>query len=78
STRQEGYKGYYRVKAKSMGAQVKSKQKRLEKELESTAIDAVEPEYELNFAFGGDPKGGKRLLEVKKLEKACSDMPLST
>ena len=33
STKQEGFKEYYRVKAKRMDAQVKSKRKRLEKEL---------------------------------------------
>ena len=34
STKQEGVKEFYRVKAKRMDAQVKSKRKRLEKELE--------------------------------------------
>ncbi|MDS8902260.1 ABC transporter ATP-binding protein, partial [Streptococcus pneumoniae] len=64
STKQEGYKEYYRVKAKSMDAQVKSKQKRLEKELANAAVDAVEPEYEVDFAFRANPKAGKRFLEV--------------
>lgn len=36
STKKEGFKEYYRVKAKRTDAQVKSKQKRLEKELEKT------------------------------------------
>lgn len=76
STKQEGYKEYYRVKAKSMDAQVKSKQKRLEKELANEAVDAVEPEYEVDFAFRANPKAGKRFLEVKKLEKSFGDMPL--
>lgn len=78
STKQEGYKEYYRVKAKSMDAQVKSKQKRLEKELANAAVDAVEPEYEVDFAFRANPKAGKRFLEVKQLGKAFGDMPLFT
>lgn len=76
STKQEGYKEYYRVKAKSMDAQVKSKQKRLEKELANAAVDVVEPEYEVDFAFRSNPKAGKRFLEVKKLGKSFVDMPL--
>ncbi|AUD12674.1 MULTISPECIES: ribosomal protection-like ABC-F family protein [unclassified Planococcus (in: firmicutes)] len=76
STKQEGYKEYYRVKAKSMDAQVKSKQKRLEKELAKAAVDAVEPAYEVDFAFRANPKAGKRFLEVKKLGKSFGDMPL--
>lgn len=78
STKQEGYKEYYRVKAKSMDAQVKSKQKRLEKELANAAVDAVEPEYEVDFAFRAIPKAGKRFLEVKKIGKSFGDMPLFT
>ncbi len=78
STKQEGYKEYYRVKAKSMDAQVKSKQKRLEKELANAAVDAVEPEYEVDFAFRANPKAGKRFLEVKKIGKSFGDMPLFT
>ncbi|MGM0898342.1 MAG: ribosomal protection-like ABC-F family protein [Bacillota bacterium] len=70
STKQEGYKEYYRVKAKSMDAQVKSKQKRLEKELANEKVDAVKPEYAVEFAFGTNPKVGKRFLEVKNAGKS--------
>ncbi|MEZ0480673.1 ribosomal protection-like ABC-F family protein [Planococcus sp. SSTMD024] len=76
STKQEGFKEYYRVKAKSMDAQVKSKQKRLEKELANEAVDAVESEYEVDFAFRANPKAGKRFLEVKDAGKSFSDMPI--
>ena len=39
STKKEFVKEYYRVKAKRMDAQVKSKQKRLEKELEKIKVE---------------------------------------
>ena len=70
STKQEGFKEYYRVKAKRMDAQVKSKQKRLEKELEKENIGAVKPEYTVEFAFRANAKVGKRFLEVKNASKA--------
>lgn len=76
STKQEGYKEYYRAKAKSMDTQVKSKQKRLEKELANEAVDAVEPEYAVDFAFRANPKAGRRFLEVKDAGKSFGDTPL--
>lgn len=73
STKQEGAKEFYRVKAKRMDAQVKSKQKRLEKELEKIKVDAVEPEYKVRFTMKANEKLGKRFLEVKNLKKAFGD-----
>ncbi|WP_066048395.1 ribosomal protection-like ABC-F family protein [Robertmurraya korlensis] len=69
STKKEGFKEYYRVKAKRMDAQVKSKQKRLEKELEKTRVERVEPEYDVRFSIANHKKVGKRFLEVKDLTK---------
>ena len=70
STKKEGAKEYYRVKAKRMDKQVKSKQKRLEKELEKTKADAVEPDYTVSFAMHATPRTGNHFLEVKNLSKA--------
>jgi macrolide transport system ATP-binding/permease protein len=70
STKQDGYKEYYRVKAKRTDAQVKSKQKRLEKELEKAKVERVEPEYTVRFSIQATNKVGKRFLEVKKLTKS--------
>jgi macrolide transport system ATP-binding/permease protein len=70
STKQEGYKEYYRVKAKRTDSQVKSKQKRLEKELEKTKVEAVEDEHTVRFAIRTNNKTGKRFLEVKNLKKS--------
>ncbi|MMZ59841.1 putative ABC transporter ATP-binding protein YheS [compost metagenome] len=69
STKQEFPKEYYRVKAKRMDSQVKSKQKRLEKELEKIKVDAPKAEYQVNFSLKSNHKVGKRFLEVKNLEK---------
>jgi macrolide transport system ATP-binding/permease protein len=70
STKQEGTKEYYRVKAKRMDTQVKSKQKRLEKELEKIKVDPLQPEYQVKFSMKANTKVGKRFLEVKNLTKS--------
>ncbi|MGE6753480.1 ribosomal protection-like ABC-F family protein [Rossellomorea sp. NPDC071047] len=70
STKQEGFKEYYRVKAKRTDSQVKSKQKRLLKELEKAKVDAVPEEHTVQFSLQASNKTGKRFLEVKNLEKA--------
>lgn len=69
STKQEGFKEYFRVKAKKLDAQVKSKRKRLEKELEKAKVEQLTPEYTVQFSLPPNPKKGKRLLEVKDLRK---------
>lgn len=69
STKQEGVKEFYRVKAKRMDAQVKSKRKRLEKELEKSEVERVTPEYTVQFSLAPTQKKGKRLIEVKDLQK---------
>lgn len=76
STKQEGFKEFYRVKAKRMDAQVKSKRKRLEKELEKAKVEQVAPEYEVNFTLKAKEKHGKRFLEVKNLKKTFEDKTL--
>lgn len=70
STKQEGYKEYYRVKAKKMDTQVKSKRKRLEKELEKSRVERLTPEYTVQFSLPPNQKKGKRLIEVKDLRKS--------
>ncbi|QDQ00959.1 ABC-F type ribosomal protection protein [Lysinibacillus fusiformis] len=69
STKQEGFKEHYRVKAKRMDAQVKSKKKRLEKELAKAKVDRVEPDAEIQFAFENSQRVGKRFLELKHVTK---------
>ncbi|MFD2442515.1 ribosomal protection-like ABC-F family protein [Bacillus sp. CGMCC 1.16607] len=69
STKQEGVKEYYRVKAKRMDAQVKSKRKRLEKELEKSKVERVEEDHQVRFSLEANTKVGKRFLEVKNLTK---------
>ncbi|KYG34151.1 ribosomal protection-like ABC-F family protein [Alkalihalobacillus trypoxylicola] len=73
STKKEGFKEYYRVKAKRTDAQIKSKQKRLESELEKHKVDQVEPEYQVQFSMNANQKVGKRFLEVRDLEKSFDE-----
>lgn len=70
STKKEFPKEFYRGKAKRMDAQVKSKQKRLEKELEKIKIEPLESEYTVRFSMTANKKVGKRFLEVKSLTKS--------
>jgi macrolide transport system ATP-binding/permease protein len=70
STKKEGFKEYYRVKAKRTDSQIKSKQKRLEKELEKAKVERVESEYTVNFSIQATNKLGKRFLEAKQLAKS--------
>ena len=70
STKKDGFKEYYRVKAKKKDAQIKSKQKRLEKELERIKAEPVKPEYSVQFSIETNNKVGNRLIEVKNLTKS--------
>ncbi|WP_025726961.1 ribosomal protection-like ABC-F family protein [Heyndrickxia ginsengihumi] len=76
STKKEGVKEYYRLKAKRMDAQVKSKQKRLEKELEKTKVSPVQKEYVVHFSIKAGDKTGKRFLEVKNVSKSFEERAL--
>ncbi|MDK8642565.1 ribosomal protection-like ABC-F family protein [Niallia taxi] len=76
STKKEGVKEYYRVKAKRMDAQVKSKQKRLEKELAKRNVEAVTEEHSVQFSITANNKVGKRFLEVKGLSKSFGERTL--
>ncbi len=69
STKQEGFKEYYRVKAKRMDSQINSKRKRLEKELEKSKVERVEEDRQVCFSLQANTKVGKRFLEVKNLKK---------
>lgn len=70
SMKEEGFKEYHRVKAKRLDSQVKSKRKRLEKELEKSKAAPVAPEHEVRFSISANTKRGKRFLEVKNLAKS--------
>lgn len=76
STKKEGFKEYHRVKAKRTDAQIKSKQKRLEKELEKTKAEPVDPEYTVRFSIDTTHKTGKRFLEVQHLTKSFGEKTL--
>ncbi|WP_068672630.1 ribosomal protection-like ABC-F family protein [Oceanobacillus sp. Castelsardo] len=76
STKKEGFKEYHRKKAKRTDSQIKSKQKRLEKELEKAKVDQVNPEYTVQFSIKANNKVGKRFLEVKDVSKTFHDKVL--
>ncbi|MED4532726.1 ribosomal protection-like ABC-F family protein [Metabacillus fastidiosus] len=69
STKKEGFKEYYRVKAKGMDKQIKSRKKRLEKELEKHKVEKPKEEQKILFQFQDVYKRGKRVIEAKNLKK---------
>lgn len=70
STKQDGFKEFYRTKAKRMDAQIKSKRKRLEKELGKENASQPKEGMDMKFAIGGVAKKGKRVLELKGAGKS--------
>lgn len=69
STKHEFNKEFYRVKAKKMDVQIRSKKKRLELELSKNTVDKPEEEKEVAFSIEGNKKKGKRIIEAKNLRK---------
>ncbi len=69
STKQEGYKEHYRMKAKKMDRQVKSKKKRLEKELQKNKVVEPDQEKQVRFQFQANDTRGKRVLEAANAGK---------
>ncbi|WP_144510736.1 ribosomal protection-like ABC-F family protein [Bacillus sp. FJAT-22090] len=76
STKHEFNKEYYRVKAKKMDVQIRSKKKRLELELSKNSIEKPGDEKEIAFSIEGSKKKGKRVIEAKKVSKSFDDQPL--
>ena len=76
STKHEFNKEYYRVKAKKMDVQIRSKKKRLELELSKNTIDKPEQEREVNFSIEGNKKKGKRVIEAQNMCKSFEDQLL--
>ena len=76
STKHEFNKEYYRVKAKKMDIQIRSKKKRLELELSKNTIDQPDEEKEVVFSIEGNKKKGKRVMEAKTMSKTFGDQLL--
>ncbi|SDD51531.1 macrolide transport system ATP-binding/permease protein [Terribacillus halophilus] len=76
STKQEGFKEFYRKKAKRMDKAVKSKQKRLEKELANEEVQAVMPEKSISFELKHVKKKGNRFMECKNVSKRFGEKVL--
>ncbi len=70
STKQDGYKEYFRVKAKKMDVQIRSKRKRLEGELEKEKIERPLEDHDVTFSMEGNRKQGHRIIESKNVTKA--------
>ncbi|MBT2757090.1 ABC-F type ribosomal protection protein [Mesobacillus foraminis] len=76
STKKEGFKEYYRVKAKKMDSQAKSKLKRLSRELEKHQIEKPKEEPKVHFQSKQAGRHGQRIIEVSKLEKQFGEQLL--
>ncbi|MDQ1002406.1 macrolide transport system ATP-binding/permease protein [Neobacillus niacini] len=74
--RDYGHKEFHRVKAKKRDAQVKSKMKRLQSELEKNKVDKPLEETKVRFQFDTKGNRGKRIIEAKRLSKSFEERPL--
>lgn len=74
STKQEGFKEYYRKAAKRMDKQVKSRRMQLEKQLQESGVEKPSEEYSVHFQLSSMAKMGKRLLEAKGLGKSFTQV----
>lgn len=71
-----GAKEYFRMKAKKKDVQIRSKRTRLEAELEKERIDRPEDEIEVSFAVQGRKKKGRRVFELKDVNKNFGEQEL--
>ncbi|HLG27944.1 MAG TPA: ATP-binding cassette domain-containing protein, partial [Paenisporosarcina sp.] len=76
STKQDGYKEFYRSKAKRRDTQIRSKRKRLEGELSKAKIDKPLEEKEISFSIEGNQKQGHRVIESKGVSKRFGEQVL--
>lgn len=74
--RDYGNKEYHRVKAKKRDAQVKSKMKRLQSELEKNKVDKPIEETMVRFQFDSRGNRGKRIIEAKSVTKSFGERSL--
>ena len=65
STKKDGAKEYFRMKAKKKDVQIRSKRQRLEAELEQERIEQPKEELHVSFALLDAAKKGRRVIEVK-------------
>lgn len=70
STKQDGFKEFYRSKAKRMDVQFRSKRKRLEAELAKERVDQPQGDAEVKFEISGAAKKGRRIMELKDVGKS--------
>ncbi|MGE6489438.1 ribosomal protection-like ABC-F family protein [Paenisporosarcina sp. NPDC076898] len=70
STKQDGYKEYYRVKAKRMDTQVRSKRNRLEGEKAKAELNRLTEEKKVSFSIEANRKQGNRVIESKLVTKS--------
>lgn len=70
STKKDGVKEYFRMKAKKKDVQIRSKRKRLEAELEKNRIEQPKEEADVSFDVKGRQKKGRRVLELKDVQRS--------
>lgn len=75
STKKDGFKEHFRVKAKKKDKQIKSRIKRLEK-IDSKGLKKPQEEKDIYFIFQETEKKGKRILEASKIQKKFGERVL--
>ncbi|SIT87399.1 ribosomal protection-like ABC-F family protein [Edaphobacillus lindanitolerans] len=76
STKKDGTKEYFRMKAKKKDIQIRSKRRRLEAELEKERIEKPEEERAVEFDMHGNRKKGRRVFELNDVSKSFNGRTL--
>ena len=65
STKKDGAKEYFRMKAKKKDVQIRSKRQRLQAELEQDRVEEPKEEAQISFDINDAAKKGRRVIELK-------------
>lgn len=70
STKKDGAKEYFRMKAKKKDVQIRSKRQRLQAELEQDRVEEPKEELRISFDITEAAKKGRRVIELKNVRKS--------
>lgn len=73
STKKDGAKEYFRMKAKKKDVQIRSKRQRLQAELDQDRVAEPKEELRISFDIKDAAKKGRRVIELRNVRKIFGD-----
>ncbi|WP_341201624.1 ribosomal protection-like ABC-F family protein [Planomicrobium okeanokoites] len=73
STKKDGAKEYFRMKAKKKDVQIRSKRQRLQAELDQEQVSEPKEELQISFDINDAAKKGRRVIALKNVSKSYGD-----